>query len=167
VIELVRAPHLTRVEIPGPTYTHLRRLTDTGGLYEHAEGVVPRREHGYCLDDVARALVVVCRDDEAPELDDLREHYLAFVLAAQEPDGRFHNRRLPDLTWSDPASVDDCWGRGLWGLGTAVARAPHTSVPPGQKPRRAADCRSSGRRGHACDRVALSPRAERDGFTRL
>jgi len=125
VIELVRAPHLTRVEIPGPTYTHLRRLTDTGGLYEHAEGVVPRREHGYCLDDVARALVVVCRDDEAPELDDLREHYLAFVLAAQEPDGRFHNRRLPDLTWSDPASVDDCWGRGLWGLGTAVARAPH------------------------------------------
>jgi hypothetical protein len=46
-------------------------------------------------------------------------------LAAQEPDGRFHNRRQLDLTWSDEASVEDCWGRALWGLGTAVARAPH------------------------------------------
>ena len=81
------------VEIPAPIFTHLRRLTDAGGLYEHAEGITPRREHGYCLDDVARALVVVCREPAAAELDDLREQYLAFVLAAQEPDGRFHNRR--------------------------------------------------------------------------
>jgi hypothetical protein len=59
------------------------------------------------------------------ELDDLREQYLAFVLAAQEPDGRFHNRRRFDLGWTDTASVEDCWGRALWGLGTAVARVPH------------------------------------------
>ena len=50
--------------------------------------------------------------------------YLAFVLAAQEPDGRFHNRRRSDLSWPDTASVEDCWGRALWGLGTAVARTP-------------------------------------------
>ena len=106
-------------------YAHLRRLTDAGGLYEHAEGPIPRREHGYCLDDVARALVVVCREQAPGELDDLREQYLTFVLAAQEPDGRFHNRRRSDLSWSDTASVEDCWGRALWGLGTAVARVPH------------------------------------------
>ena len=93
-------------------------------MYEHAEGPSPRREHGYCLDDVARALVVVCREQSLGELDDLRDQYLTFVLAAQEPDGRFHNRRRSDLRWSDTASVEDCWGRGLWGLGTAVARAP-------------------------------------------
>ena len=81
--------------IPAPIFRHLRRLTDAGGLYEHAEGVTPRREHGYCLDDVARALMVVCREEHAAELDDLREQYLSFVLAAQEPDGRFHNRRQP------------------------------------------------------------------------
>lgn len=125
MIELVHERQVVRAEIPVPPYTHLRRLTDAGGLYEHAEGVIPRREHGYCLDDVARALVVVCREEDAPELDDLREQYLAFVLAAQEPDGRFHNRRSADLTWPDTASVDDCWGRALWALGTAVARAPH------------------------------------------
>jgi len=108
MIELVQDPEIERVEIPAPTFTHLRTLTDAGGVYEHAEGVTPRPEHAYCLDDVARALVVVCRERDAPALDDLREQYLTFVLAAQEPDGRFHNRRRCDLTWSDEASVEDC-----------------------------------------------------------
>jgi hypothetical protein len=125
VIELVREPDAGSVDVPVPIYAHLRRLTDAGGVHEHADGTTPRREHGYCLDDAARALVVVCREPAAPELDDLREQYLAFVLAAQEPDGRFRNRREPDLSWSDSPSVEDCWGRALWGLGTAVARAPH------------------------------------------
>ncbi|HEX8495828.1 MAG TPA: hypothetical protein VF661_01435, partial [Actinomycetales bacterium] len=125
MMELVREPQGVRVELPVPSYTHLRRLTDAGGLHEHAEGRIPRWEHGYCLDDVARALLVVCREPAAAELDDLREQYLTFVLAAQEPDGRFHNRRQLDLSWPDAASVEDCWGRALWGLGTAVARVPH------------------------------------------
>jgi len=122
VTETVRA---SQIDIPVPQYAHLRALTDAGGLYEHADRIYPRRECGYCVDDVARALVVVSRDHATDELDDLREQYLTFVLAAQEPDGRFHNRRQLDLTWSDTASVEDCWGRALWGLGTAVARVPH------------------------------------------
>jgi len=121
VTETVRA---WQIGIPASRYDHVRALTDAGGLYEHAEGCYPRRECGYCVDDVARALVVVCRDDATDGLDDLREQYLAFVLAAQEPDGRFHNRRRFDLGWTDTASVEDCWGRALWGLGTAVARVP-------------------------------------------
>jgi len=114
----------SRIDIPAPRYDHLRALTDAGGLYEHAERIYPRRECGYCVDDVARALVVVCRDHAMDEVDDLREQYLMFVLAAQEPDGRFHNRRRFDLGWTDAASVEDCWGRALWGLGTALARVP-------------------------------------------
>ena len=115
----------SRIDVPAPRYDHVRALTDAGGLYEHAERVYPRRECGYCVDDVARALVVVCRDHAVGELDDLREQYLTFVLAAQEPDGRFHNRRRFDLGWSDTASVEDCWGRALWGLGTACSRVPY------------------------------------------
>lgn len=106
--------------IPAPTFTHLRRLTDEGGLFEHASGITARREHGYCLDDVARALVVVSRE-AGPAVDDLREHYLSFVLAAQAGDGRFHNRRGTDLRWQGAPTVEDCWGRALWGLGAAVA----------------------------------------------
>jgi hypothetical protein len=105
--------------IPIPTFTHLRRLTDAGGMYEHAKGTTPRREHGYCVDDVARALVVVCREN-GPAEDDLREHYLSFVLAAQNDDGRFRNRRGTDLRFRGAPCVEDCWGRALWGLGTAA-----------------------------------------------
>lgn len=109
------------MSFPPPPFTHLRRLTDEGGLYEHARGTTPRREHGYCLDDVARALVVVSREAEPAAPDDLREQYLSFVLAAQAGDGRFRNRRGTDLGWRGQPSVGDCWGRGLWGLGAAVS----------------------------------------------
>jgi hypothetical protein len=105
--------------IPSPPFTHLRRLTDAGGIYEHARGTTPRREHGYCLDDVARALVVVCREG-GPVQDELGEHYLSFVLAAQDEDGRFRNRRGTDLRFQGPPTVEDCWGRALWGLGAAA-----------------------------------------------
>ena len=40
---------------PAAPFRHLRRLTDNVGLLERAEGIVPRHEHGYCVDDVARA----------------------------------------------------------------------------------------------------------------
>lgn len=107
--------------LPAVPFTHLLRLTDRGGLYEHALGTVPRREHGYCVDDVARALVVVCRAaGSAPP--GLREQYLWFVLAAEDGAGQFRNRRSADRNWHGDFSVEDCWGRALWGLGTAAAR---------------------------------------------
>jgi hypothetical protein len=105
--------------MPEPDYRHLRRLTDAGGLYEHALIRSARPEHGYCVDDVARGLVVLCRDDAAPS--DLREQYLSFVLDAQAPGG-FHNRRDIRLVWRDDPSVEDCWGRALWALGAASRR---------------------------------------------
>jgi len=103
------------------SFAHLHRLSDAGGLYEHALLIVPRQEHGYCLDDVARALVVLCRESPRHELID---GFLDFVLRAQDADGRFLNRRAADLTWSGQPSVEDCWGRGLWGLGAVIAAEP-------------------------------------------
>ena len=137
-----------RAPVPSPDFTHLRRLTDAGGLYEHADGSTPRPEHGYCVDDVARGLVVVCREPGSA-LDDLRELYLAFVLAAQDAEGRFHNRRHTDLSWSDDPSVEDCWGRALWGLGTAVARNPELRVRALEAFDRSARLRSPHRRSMA------------------
>ena len=51
---------------PDPPFRHLLRLTDRVGVLEHAEGVVPRHEHGYCTDDIARGLVVTCREPSPP-----------------------------------------------------------------------------------------------------
>lgn len=100
-------------------------MTDAGGLYEHADGDAPRPEHGYCVDDVARALVVLSREkrighSDGSAQDDLFAGYLDFVLAAQVKDGRFRNRRDHLLRWNGWPGVEDCWGRGLWALGTVV-----------------------------------------------
>ena len=37
---------------------HLRTLVDDVGIVQHAHGVIPNRESGYCVDDVARLAVV-------------------------------------------------------------------------------------------------------------
>lgn len=104
---------------------HLLHLTDETGLFEHAEYEDPREEHGYCVDDVARGLVVAAREPEPDaELDRLGTVYLRFLAEALAIDGRFHNRRNTAGQWTDRPSVDDCWGRALWGLGTAAARHP-------------------------------------------
>jgi hypothetical protein len=113
------------VRLPEPSFAHIIRLTDDKGIFEHAEGMTPRRDGGYCLDDAARALLVVCRQRPAePELERLATAYLSFVLRAMTPDGRFHNRLDRHGRWEDQPDTGDWWGRALWGLGTAAARGP-------------------------------------------
>jgi hypothetical protein len=113
------------VSAPAVSFEHLLRLSDHTGLFEHAEITRARSEHGYCVDDVARGLLVIVREpDPSEQLLRLAVIYLRFVGAAQVEDGRFHNRRGLDPRWTDEATVQDCWGRALWGLGSVVARCP-------------------------------------------
>jgi len=111
-------------DIHQPVFDHLQRLTDDRGLFEHALHAVPRREHGYCLDDVARGLVVVCHEPEpGPTARRLAHCYLAFVLDALDPAGTCHNRMGVDGQWHDEAATGDWWGRAVWGLGVAATSA--------------------------------------------
>ncbi|MBR7838745.1 glycosyltransferase [Actinospica durhamensis] len=97
-------------------------MTDEVGLFEHADGAIPRREHGYCVDDVARGLMVLCREPFPSEAAiELSGRYLTFLAHAQGPDGSFHNRLGYDRSWHDRPATGDWWGRALWGLGTAAA----------------------------------------------
>jgi hypothetical protein len=103
---------------------HLLRMSDEVGLFEHADGAIPRREHGYCVDDVSRGLLVLCREPFPSEaVIELSGRYLAFLAHAQGPDGAFHNRLGYDRRWHDRPTTGDWWGRALWGLGTAAARS--------------------------------------------
>ncbi len=132
-------------DVHQPVFDHLERLTDDRGLFEHALHTVPRREHGYCVDDVARGLVVVCHEP-APGLTARRlaRCYLTFVLDALDPTGACHNRMAVDGQWRDEAAAGDWWGRALWSLGVAATNAQ----TPGMRARAlggfriAAQCRS-------------------------
>jgi hypothetical protein len=106
----------------GPRFDHLVALTDRFGTFEHAEHATPRREHGYCVDDVARVLVVSAREPHPnASVRSLAQGSLGFVGDAMGPHGECRNRRSADGTWTTEASTEDCWGRSLWGLGTAAA----------------------------------------------
>ena len=115
--------------VPLVSFAHLYRLSDETGLFEHAKYTRPRREHGYCVDDVARGLLVAAREPRPdPQLATLTRTYLRFVMDAQTPGGLVHNRRGTDQQWHDDATAEDCWGRALWGLGTVVRRIPELAA---------------------------------------
>ena len=114
---------------PVPVFRHLKRMTDDCGLFEHADHATPRPEHGYCVDDNARALVVVCREPRpAPNVTGLTRRYQEFVLSALAPDGRCRNRMSVERIWTDDAGLGDWWGRALWGLATAAVSAETSAL---------------------------------------
>lgn len=109
---------------PAPSFAHIDTMSDTRGMFEHADHTAPRLAHGYCTDDMARLLVVATRQTN-PDGAVLRLTRTAFrfLADAQGVDGRVRNRLDARGRWQDRRGVDDCWGRSLWGFGTAAAHA--------------------------------------------
>ncbi|MDX1531996.1 MAG: hypothetical protein R3362_10770, partial [Rhodothermales bacterium] len=122
----VRTPAAPR-RAAAPSLTHLLRLSDDSGIYQHAAYGVPDRRHGYCTDDVARALVAALTHYRAhgeEEAVRLARRYLSFLQHAQRSNGAFHNFMEFARRWIDETGSEDAQGRALWGLGVAVADAP-------------------------------------------
>ena len=109
---------------PAPNFDHLLRMTDRQGTFEHAELAEPRREHGYCTDDMARVLVVATRQpDSTGEVNRLAGVAVRFLNDAQSFAGTCRNRMDRNGRWTDEPALEDAWGRCLWGLGTAAAHS--------------------------------------------
>lgn len=109
-------------EPPAPRFDHLLSLSNKIGTFEHARLRTARPEHGYCTDDMARVLVVTAREPApSPAVCGLSELSLRFLDDARCVDGDYRNRRNHRGHWEDRPSVEDCWGRAIWGLGTAAA----------------------------------------------
>ena len=105
-----------------PSFEHIAALTDRYGTFEHADHARPRREHGYCTDDAARVLVVTTREPQpTPVVRDLARRSLRFLADAQGVGGASRNRRTSKGRWQGRRGVEDCWGRSMWGFGTAAA----------------------------------------------
>jgi glycosyltransferase involved in cell wall biosynthesis len=115
--------HLQR--LPEIKLDHLRRMTDDTGMLQHAKYTVPDREHGYCVDDNARALIVTVTLQDLQPLDlaqnDLAAIYLSFLgHAFNAQTGRFRNFMSYDRRWLEETGSEDSHGRAVWGLGVAV-----------------------------------------------
>ncbi|TPG39574.1 glycosyltransferase [Sphingomonas koreensis] len=107
-----------------PDLSAVERMSDSTGMLQHAIYSVPDRRHGYCIDDNARALMLVTQMDDLAE--DVRDRwttvYASFVQYAWNPDTRrFRNFMNFDRTWCEDTGSEDSNGRALWTLGV-VAR---------------------------------------------
>jgi hypothetical protein len=112
------------LETPAPDFRHLLAMTDQRGTFEHALFSEPRPEHGYCSDDMARVLIAVAREaDHLPAMRNLAMLSLRFLQDALDSHGRCRNRMDRFGVWEDSPAVNDCWGRTIWGLGTAVSQS--------------------------------------------
>lgn len=111
------------MSLPRPRLTHLARMTDETGLFEHALGAIPRRSNGWCTDDNGRGLALVSRSDE-PEAERLAAIYLGFLAHAHLGGGHFGLRMGYDQRWTDDPPSDDANARALYGLAVACAQGP-------------------------------------------
>lgn len=109
-------------------FAHLTVMSDARGLFEHADGRQPRLEHGYCTDDNARLLTIASLHDDVGAPHELSRLALRFVRDAQMPDGSTRNRMDIEGRWTDPPTTEDCWGRGLAGLGNAAAHHDNPTI---------------------------------------
>jgi glycosyltransferase involved in cell wall biosynthesis len=116
-------------ELPHLNLDHVQVMTDDTGMLQHAAYNVPRYAEGYCVDDNARALLLMTLVEDAGSDDPRRvrtlaSRYLAFVNHAfNAPLGRFRNFMSYPRQWQEEAGSEDSHGRALWALGTVVGRS--------------------------------------------
>jgi hypothetical protein len=125
-----------QTELPEVSLEHIGSMTDDTGILQHALFTVPCYEEGYCLDDNARALLLMTIVEDAGTEDPkavraLASRYLAFVNHAFNSErGRFRNFMTYSRRWTEDIGSEDSHGRALWALGGVVGRS---SEPPKQR----------------------------------
>ncbi len=112
------APAFVAVGISG-----LLRICDNTGILQHSIHSVPDRAHGYCVDDNARALMLMNRLGAAaePHRSRLATTFAAFVQSAWNADaGEFRNFMGYGRNWLEDVGSEDSCGRTIWALGATA-----------------------------------------------
>lgn len=109
--------------------SHIFRMTDDTGIFQHTMYNVPALAKGYTTDDNARALIMAVKLYEKkmkPKYLNLVYRYLAFILYAQNEHGHFRNFMTYDRIFTEQQGSEECFGRCLW----ALAYTSASSVMP-------------------------------------
>jgi glycosyltransferase involved in cell wall biosynthesis len=116
------------LQLPKLRLEHLWRMTDSTGIFQHATFTIPNYHEGYCLDDNARALVLMVLLEEfgqdTQQVQRAASTYAAFVnYAFDTGHGHFRNFLGFDRRWLDEVGSDDSIGRATWAIGACVGRS--------------------------------------------
>lgn len=112
--------------LPELRLDHLLMMTDDTGMLQHASYTIPDCNHGYCIDDNARALILAVSARglgvDSATLSKLEKRYLGFIKHAYNEDlGWFRNFMAYDRRWLEERGSEDSQGRTLWALGVCCA----------------------------------------------
>jgi len=114
-----------------PGLSAVLAMIDSTGMLQHSVGIVPDRAHGYCLDDTARALMLLNLADGLTPAERTRLTLIcaSFMQNAWNADGQvFRNFMRFDRSWCEEAGSEDSNGRGLWALGQTVECSGDTDL---------------------------------------
>ena len=107
--------------VPTLSLQYFQLMCDDTGLFQHAVHSIPDRNHGYCIDDNARALILACQlnhDRQVAMPEALTTRFASFIQHAWNPDNRsFRNFMSFDRRWLEDRGSDDSHARTLWALG--------------------------------------------------
>lgn len=115
----INLDHLPEIKLD-----HFILLTDDTGILQHAIYSIPNRNHGYCSDDNARALIVAAiykKLRKGNNLENYIDRFLSFIHHAYNSSHqRFRNFMSYDRKWLEEKGSEDSHGRILWALGYAL-----------------------------------------------
>ncbi|HTE11112.1 MAG TPA: hypothetical protein VK645_09080, partial [Chitinophagaceae bacterium] len=116
--------------LPSFSLDHIKRMTDDTGIIQHAKFGIPNLKEGYCLDDNARALLMVLMTYEQKKLPlamELMPVYLSYIHYMQNDNGSFHNFFSFNRNFLDEQGSEDSFGRTIWAVGYLLGNAPNDS----------------------------------------
>ncbi len=97
---------------------------------QHAKYGIPNLKEGYCLDDNARALIMILmayQRNKSKEALNLLPIYLSYIHYMQRDDGNFRNFLSFRREYLDEVGSEDSFGRTVWSLGYLIDCAPNSS----------------------------------------
>lgn len=116
--------------LPAFSLEHIKRLTDDTGIVQHAKYGIPNLKEGYCLDDNARALILMLMASEhraTKDIKDLLPVYVSYIHYMQREDGWFRNFLHFNRNYLDDIGSEDSFGRTIWALCYMMYNAPGNS----------------------------------------
>lgn len=118
--------------LPEINFDHLKKLTDSTGIFQHANYTIANRNEGYCTDDNVRALMTTIMnkfilDDDS--LDWYIYRYMTFVHHSFNAEkGLFRNFMSYDRRWLEESGSEDCNGRVIYALGYIIKNIDNNSI---------------------------------------
>lgn len=132
VASKARAGEPLAVLLPQISLDHFFTLVDSVGIIQHAQGSVPDRRTGYCVDDAARLAIVaegLRRTTGQAKFSRILAESIGYLQYAFEGSAEgMRNFMSYDRRWLDEPHLGDHVGRAVWGLGEVIAGCRQASI---------------------------------------